>query len=129
MLACAAANRLPAEVPSNVRIIRDSPKTHFHRLMAAARLVVLPLRDDMGSLGQMVALAAMQTAKCVIYTGIPVVGQYSSDGLTGQACPIGDVDRIVELIARWYENGPGAERIGSAAARTAEDGPTRAERC
>lgn len=82
--------------------------------MAAARLVALSLRDDVGFPDPMVAVAAMQTAKRVICTGIPVVGQCFCDGLTGLACPISDVDRIVELIARWYEDGPGAERMGSA---------------
>jgi len=113
VLACAAANRLPAEVPSNVRIIRDSPKTEFHRLMAAARLVVQPLRDDVGSSSQIVALAAVQTAKCVLYTDIPVVGHCLSDGLTGLACQIGDLDRVVELTVRWYADGPGPSASGA----------------
>ena len=120
VLACATANRLPAVVPPNVRIIRDSSWNEFHQLIAAARLVVLPLKDDVGSSGQMVALAAMQAAKCVIYTDIPVVGQYFCDGLTGLACPIGNLDRIVELIARWYADKPGAERIGRSAREVAE---------
>jgi len=115
VLACATANRVPAVVPANLRIIRDCSTTEFHRLMGAARLVVLPLKKDVGSSGQMVALAAMQLAKCVIYTDIPVVGQYFSDGQTGIACPIGDLDRLVALIARWYPDELGAERIGRGA--------------
>ena len=115
VLACATANRLPATLPANLRIIRDCSSTEFHRIMGAARLVVLPLKKDVGSSGQMVALGAMQLAKCVIYTDIPVVGQYFSDGQTGVACPIGDRDRLVALIARWYPDAAGAERIGRAA--------------
>jgi hypothetical protein len=115
VLACATANRLPAALPANLRIIRDCSSTEFYRTMGAARLVVLPLKKDVGSSGQMVALAAMQLAKCVIYTDIPVVGQYFSDGQTGIACPIGDLDRLVALIARWYPDEAGAERIGRAA--------------
>jgi hypothetical protein len=76
---------------------------------------VLPLKKDVGSSGQMVALAAMQLARCVIYTEIPVVGQYFSDGQTGIACPIGDLERLVALIARWYPDKAGAGRIGRAA--------------
>jgi len=115
VLVCATANRLPAALPANVRIIRDCSPTDFHRIMGAARLVVLPLNKNVGSSGQMVALAAMQLAKCVIYTDIPVVGQYFSDGHTGIACPIGDLDRLVALTARWYSDEAGAARIGRAA--------------
>lgn len=115
VLACATANRLPATLPANLRIIRDCSSTEFHRIMGAARLVVLPLKKDVGSSGQMVALAAMQLAKCVIYTDIPVVGQYFSDGHTGIAFPIGDLDRLVALIGRCYPDEAGAERIGRAA--------------
>jgi glycosyltransferase involved in cell wall biosynthesis len=115
VLACATANRLRVALPPNLRIISDSSSTDFHRILGAARLVVLPLKKDLGSSGQMVAVAAMQLAKCVIYTDIPVVGQYFSDGQTGIACPIGDLDRLVALIARWYPDEAGAERVGRAA--------------
>ena len=67
VIACKTANRLPARLPANVRVIRDTSWDEFHHLLAAARLVVLPLAHDVGSSGQMVALAAMQAAKCTIY--------------------------------------------------------------
>ena len=115
VLACATANRLPVALPPNLRVIRDSSWTEFHRVMGAARLVVLPLRKNVGSSGQMVTVAAMQLAKCVIYTDIPAVGQYFADGQTGIACPMGDLDRLVALIARWHADEAGAKRVGRAA--------------
>ena len=115
VLACRTASRLPPDLPPNIRVVRDAPWDAFHHLLAAARLVVLPLKRDVGSSGQMVALAAMQAGKCTIYSDVSVVGQYFENGQTGIACPIGNAARMAELIDHWYQNRIGAECIGQAA--------------
>ena len=43
------------------------------------------------------------------------MSQYFEDCRTGIACQRGDVDGATQLIGRWYQDEPGAERIGRAA--------------
>jgi glycosyltransferase involved in cell wall biosynthesis len=115
LIACRTSNRLPADLPHNVTVRRDTPWVEFHHLLAAARLVTLPLRANVGSSGQMVTLAAMQAGKCAIYTDVPVVSQYFVAGETGVPCPLGDLDRFTTLIAQWYADEEGAGSVGRAA--------------
>jgi|GEM_PF-2031810 len=115
LLACRTANRLPADLPANVSVRRDTTWEEFHHLLAAARLVALPLREDVGSSGQMVSLAAMQAGKCTIYTDVPVVSQYFRAGETGVPCRLGDQDQLTDLVARWYADVDGASAVGRTA--------------
>ena len=79
------ANQLPKSIPGNVEVLTDIPANQFKALMGASMLVVLPLKQNVGSSGQMVALSAMQMAKPVIYADFPAVSQYFRDGYSGIA--------------------------------------------
>lgn len=83
VIACSSLNSLTESVPANVEIRRDLNAGLFHKVLAAARLVVIPLADDVGSAGQMVTLAAMQLGKAVLVADSSVVTQYVDDGVTG----------------------------------------------
>lgn len=83
IIACSSLNTLTESVPANVEVRRDLEPAHFHKVLAGARLVVIPLADDVGSAGQMVTLAAMQLGKAVVVADSSVVTQYVDKGVTG----------------------------------------------
>lgn len=115
VLVCAAANPISASVPSNVRVLRDVEPGLFYSLLAASRCVVVPMKDDVGSSGQMVALAAMQFGKLTLYTDFACVSQYFTDGITGVACNPRDVDDLCEKLSVFAQDPTVAARIGAAA--------------
>jgi glycosyltransferase involved in cell wall biosynthesis len=115
VIACARANKIAVPVPENVEIVLDLPAIDFHQRMARSRLVVVPLKNDVGSSGQMVALAAMKLRKPVLYTAFPAVSQYFVDGETGIGIRAGDVDGLVTAILRIYDEPALSESIGARA--------------
>ncbi len=83
-IACSHLNRLPTDIPDNVTVHRDIPKETFNRLMSGAKIVVLNLKDQVGSSGQMVALAAMCLGKAIIYADNDGIAYY----FQGQDCAV-----------------------------------------
>lgn len=53
--------------------------------MAGSKLVVVPLKHNVGSSGQQVCISAMQMEKTIIYANYSVVNQYFRDGYSGIA--------------------------------------------
>jgi len=125
VIACARSNKITVPIPENVEILYDLPTFEFHRRMARSRLVVVPLKHNVGSSGQMVALAAMKLGKPVVYTAFPAVSQYFVDGKTGIGVRAGDVEGMVAVITRLYDAPALSESIGR---RAREDVLTRFSR-
>jgi glycosyltransferase involved in cell wall biosynthesis len=84
--------------PANVRLRLDLPQREFHRLLAGSAFVVVPLREDVGSSGQMVVLAGMAAGKAVIAPRVGAVDDYVADGETGRLYPLGDDEALLESI-------------------------------
>ncbi len=83
VIACSSANHLGRRLPDNVEVRTDLPPAEFHQVMAKSRLVALPLKKGGGAAGQMVALAAMQFGKCVVYAQHESVSQYFEPYIDG----------------------------------------------
>jgi len=78
-------NILPHSIPQNVKVCTDIPYSQFLSLMAGSRLVIIPLKHDVGSSGQQVSLTAMEMGKTIIYADFSIVSQYFRDGYSGIA--------------------------------------------
>lgn len=107
-------------LPKNVRLVEDVPSNKFHTLLAGSRCVVLSLKKNTGSSGQMVALAAMQYGKLVLYSDMPTISQYFEDGKTGVAFRSADRDDLVEKLSKYFSDLTSCEEIGRAAMHHAE---------
>ncbi len=121
LVACSEATVLPSTIPSNVAIVRDTPPMEFHRLMKSAWAVVVPLASDIGSSGQMVALAAMQFGKVVVYADYPSLSQYFEDGVTGIRYSPADIDGLVDAIRKAQSSGGPSSKIGARAKQLVEE--------
>jgi len=97
-LACSRLNRLPQDLPANVRIYRDIPAHEFFKLMAKSRIVVINLKEQLGSSGQMVTLSALSFKKPIIYSLNEAISHYFLDGITGISYKMGDVEDLINKI-------------------------------
>ncbi|MHB1937795.1 MAG: glycosyltransferase [Acidobacteriaceae bacterium] len=113
VIACSRLNDIPGHVPNNVEVLRDIEFTEFHRLMAGSRLVVVPLRDDVGAAGQMVALAAMKFNKTVVYPNFDVLSQYFRDGESGVEYTAGNLESLQHAISSVCDDTEALIRIGA----------------
>lgn len=101
-------------IPPNVTLHREIASIEFNNLMYNSFAVILPLKDSTGSSGQMVALAAMQMRKCVIYTNYPVISQYFDDQ-SGVSVTGNSVNEAIDALNRIWLNYELVEKIGNAA--------------
>ena len=120
VVACSTASTLEEPIPENVLVNRDLPWIEFHTQMARSRVVVVSLAADLGSSGQMVALAAMQFGKVVVYSDYPSLNQYFTDGASGLAFPPGNVEALVRTIERAMELGKHPSAMGALARNEAD---------
>jgi glycosyltransferase involved in cell wall biosynthesis len=95
-----ATRLLQSSHDGNVRI-GQLPQADYDRELRAARVVVVPLRDDTTrSAGQQTFLSAMALGKPVVVTDSPGVRDYVRDGETGLIVPPNDPQRLAEAL-RW----------------------------
>lgn len=73
-------NVLSEEVPENVIILKDLDFNQFHFLLSKASAVIVPLKNKVGSSGQMLSLAAMQFGKPIIYSINDSINHYFVNG-------------------------------------------------
>lgn len=85
------------DVPNNVTIYKDIDKIEFETFLSQSSLVIGPLKEDVGSSGQMLCLSAMRNAKTIIYSDLPVINYYFNDG---NAIPykMGNIDSLCNAI-------------------------------
>jgi glycosyltransferase involved in cell wall biosynthesis len=115
IIAASVHSRISEQVPDNVRIINDCDPVNFHHLMAKSRFVVIPLKHDVGSSGQMVLLAAMQFGKATVVSRVGAVADYIDDGKTGIFYSPGDDDSLGTAIMQLYADEQRTLEIGAAA--------------
>jgi glycosyltransferase involved in cell wall biosynthesis len=114
IVACSSLNRIVEPVPENVDIRRDLDLGTFHRLLAGARLVVIPLADDVGASGQMVTLAAMQLGKATVMPNSPSIAQYVENGVSGVVYDRSDTG-LCNAIRGAYDDESMLLKLGAAA--------------
>jgi glycosyltransferase involved in cell wall biosynthesis len=92
------------ELPANVHVEwRMSPSAFLER-MAAARLVVVPLRDARSDFGQTTVVQALALGKPVVATRSPGVADYVHDGREGLLVDAGDVPGYRAAVTRLHSD-------------------------
>lgn len=112
VLVSSRLNRITKTLPSNIQHFQDIPLRDFQNLLAGSRLLVIPLKDDVGSSGQMTALAGMQFSKTVVYPGFDVIAQYFENGLSGVQYRARSVESLRETIRELYSDAERLQAIG-----------------
>jgi glycosyltransferase involved in cell wall biosynthesis len=104
VIACSRLNKLPQQIPGNVTVTKDISAEEFHGLLARAGLIVLNLKDQVGSSGQMVALAGLSFKKPILYSRNEAISHYFVDGKSGISYQMQDIDDLIKKIEFLMKN-------------------------
>lgn len=99
--------------PPNVLIYRDVDRDRFHGLLEKSTAVIVPLKEDVGSSGQMVCIAAMRLSKPVIFSDTPAISYFFQEGC-GLPYEMGNADSLAEVVRQFRRLAPDvASEIGA----------------
>jgi glycosyltransferase involved in cell wall biosynthesis len=99
-------------IPQNVMLFKNLPNTDFETLLAHAKIVLIPLKSDVGASGQMLCLSAMQHKKPIIYTDISSINYYFEDHVSGISYPLGVEKTLVKELGELINNPKLQETLG-----------------
>lgn len=111
ILAVSRLNKLP-QIPDNIQVLKDISNRDFNGFVKNSLFVIIPLKEDVGSSGQMVALTAMSFAKAVIYTDIGCISEYFSAGETGLPYRLNDGENLYDATMFMINNPDVRDALG-----------------
>jgi glycosyltransferase involved in cell wall biosynthesis len=92
------------EMPDNITLYEDIDISTFNELMRKSYGVVIPLKENVGSSGQMLCLGAMKMSKPIIYCNISSINHYFSDNSFGIPYLLGDINSLNDAIRKLYSD-------------------------
>lgn len=95
----------------NVIVLRDLPKNQFESLLAASKMVIVPLKEDVGASGQMLAVSSLRNGKPTVYTDLSVINYFFADG-AGIPYEMGDIESLYKSVCGLLENRSLMEETG-----------------
>lgn len=102
------------DMPQNVRLLSDIPPEQFRDELARSEIVVVPLRDDVGSSGQMLCLQAMQLGKPIVYSDVSSIAYYFTPQ-SGIPYTKGDLNSLKKAVERLVQSKTEREAKGKQA--------------
>ena len=87
----------------NIKLFKDLPKEVFENLLSHADAIICPLKEDVGSSGQMLCISAMRNKKPIIYTDVSAINYYFNEG-TGYPYKIGSIDSLDNAYLNLFGN-------------------------
>ena len=108
-------DRMPADLPPNVRVLREIPLAETHRLLAGAAVAVAPLQATERSTGQVFIFEAMALGKPVVATRSVGTVDYLRDGENGLLVEPGDAAGLAAAVNRLRNDPALADRLAAAA--------------
>lgn len=98
VIVISSLNKNIPEIPPNVIVFKDIESDVFNGLMERSNCVIVPLKENVGSSGQMICLGAMKMCKPVIYCNISAINYYFIPYVTGIPYEIGNGDSLNTAI-------------------------------
>lgn len=89
------------DLPDNVVLIRNVSTNEFASLMEKAAVVVVPLKEDVGSSGQMLCIQAMRYHKPIVYADASSINYYFTKE-SGIPYKIGNIQSLSDAIDSLY---------------------------
>ena len=84
--------------PKNVKVYKDIPGSEFQPLLEKSRVVVVPLKEDVGSSGQMLCLQAMRNAKPIVYCNVSSISYYFNE-TSGYPYELGNIESLYNAVS------------------------------
>ena len=101
-------------LPQNVTVYYDVNVLDFEKYLAESKLIVIPLKENVGASGQMLCLQAMRNRKAIIYTNISSISYYFTKG-AGMPYELGDINSLIEKMRYLLKNTKELEDLGERA--------------
>lgn len=122
IVASADHRRALTEPPPNLTVELDVPFPTIRERLAAARVVVLPVKDNSYSGATTTLLQAMATAKPVVVSRTTAIarGYHLEDGANCRLVPPGDLAALEQAVSAYLADGAQAATVGVRARETVE---------
>jgi glycosyltransferase involved in cell wall biosynthesis len=109
------------EAPPNVTLEGRLSYDELRQTYANARLVVVPVNNDIGAAGGTSILEAMAMGKALVITASIGIEQYIRPGLSAIVTPQGDVGALASAINELWEDPERCDEIGRHNRRVVEN--------
>ncbi len=109
------------EILPNVKVHYDVSYDNYLELMKNSKLVIVPIKPHIRSLGMVVMLEAMAYGKPTINTRAISNVEYIKDGENGYLTELGDSEAIKQNILHLLDNPEECSRIGKNALRDVKE--------
>lgn len=100
--------------PDNVELFCDIPRVRYLELLEGARFVVVPLKADYRSTGQVVVLEAASLGKPVIASDVLGVRDYVTNNVNGMLVPPGNPEALLAAIQTLITDDATCRRLANA---------------
>ena len=94
-------NQMPS-LSNNITLYKQLPREDFEELLTKSKIVLVPLKDDTGSSGQMLCISAMRNRKPIIYANVSSINYYFTPE-SGYPYEIGNVDSIKDAFQKCID--------------------------
>ena len=111
VIVASSLNNNVSGLPSNVIVLKDLENDLFEYYLSNSWCVIVALKEDVGSSGQMLAISAMRNKKPIIYTDVEAVNYYFANDC-GYSYKIGDIDSLDNAYNKLFSNYDDALRKG-----------------
>jgi len=112
ILICSKLNQFTTEIPANVKVLKDVKADEFISYLKNSRIVVIPLKMQIGSAGQGVALTAQFLKKPVIYTKGSALSEYFDNSISGISYESTSVEDLKEKIIYLLSHSDVSKELG-----------------
>ena len=112
IIICSKLNNISNDFPSNVKILEDVDESVFFSYLKNSKIVIVPLKEETGSSGQIISLAAMHFKKPIIYCNTSSLADYFDDGIDGICYRKGDAIDLSNKISYLLSNIEMQEKLG-----------------
>jgi glycosyltransferase involved in cell wall biosynthesis len=109
------------EIPANVKVYYDITYDNYLELLKKSKIVVVPLKPHIRSLGMVVMLEGMALGKPVIISRAISNVEYIKHGENGYLPEVGDSQAIKRYILHLVNNPKECEKIGKNALRDVKE--------
>jgi len=113
IIACFPQNEM-SKAPANVSIVTNLKRDVFNGYLKNAKILIVPLKEDVGSSGQAVAVTGMSLEKPIIYSDADCLADYFTP-MVGIAYKLGDAADLAKKINGLIEDSDKCNVLGKGA--------------
>ena len=95
-------NQMPS-LSNNITLYKQLPREEFEELLSKSKIVLVPLKDNTGSSGQMLCISAMRNRKPIIYANVPSINYYFTTE-SGYPYKVGNIESFKDAFQKCIDN-------------------------